>query len=199
MYKYKLIIYIYIYVFFLLFACVVRTIAALVLHNDAFLPLYKAPPPFSEWAPLNPWPVSLDWFQNFFFSKTSFFWKISFFFFKKNVTKICFQIFFPVMDSVGLPLRRQPVSYQSIIIIIIIIKIWHQFVARVWWSPHSACGRRGGGRKPAPIPAQRNAGHPDPLLASVILHLFSGRPLTGMSGNRVQDDGGWGGGLGGGV
>ena len=55
----------------------------------------------------------------------------------------------------------------------------------------------GGGRKPAPIPAQRNAGHPDPLPASVILHLASGCPLTGISGSRVQDDGGVGGGSGG--
>ena len=57
----------------------------------------------------------------------------------------------------------------------------------------------GGGTKTRPIPAQRNAGHPDPLPPSVILHLASGRPLTGMSGSRVQDDGGVGGGLGGGV
>ena len=70
------------------------------------------------------------------------------------------------------------------------------FLRRVCWSLHPATGG-GGGTKTRPIPAQRNAGHPDPLPASVILHLASGCPLTGMSGSRVQDDGGVGGGSGG--
>ena len=49
-------------------------------------------------------------------------------------------------------------------------------------------------KKPAPIPAQRNAGHPNPSPASVILHLAGvGCPEAGC---RMMEGGG-GGGLGG--
>ena len=58
--------------------------------------------------------------------------------------------------------------------------------------------RRGGGRKPAPIPAQRNAGHPDLPPACVILHPISRCPPGCLEiGCRMMQEGG--GGLGGGV
>ena len=65
---------------------------------------------------------------------------------------------------------------------------------------HLRCaGGRRGQRNPI-SPAQRNAGHPDPPPACVILHLISGCPSTRMSRNRAQDDAGWGVvGLGGGL
>ena len=51
-----------------------------------------------------------------------------------------------------------------------------------------------GGRKPAPISAQRNVGHPD---LSPPPSSCTSLPDAGMSGSRVQDDGGVGGGSGG--
>ena len=76
-----------------------------------------------------------------------------------------------IMDSAGLSLRGRLASHRSIIIM-----LKNSFFLRP--------------RGPVPslrpqAPAQCNAGHPDLLLASVILHLISDRPSTGSTG------GGW--------
>ena len=146
-------------------------------------------------------------FQKTSFSKKSIFKKSAFrkksIFEKRVFQKFDFSnfrclIFFPksIFKKLVLLLRERPASHRSILII---VKIRYPFLSTGFGGPPTvrAKSRAGGGTKTRPIPAHRNGGHPDPLPTSVILHPISGCPLTGMSRNRVQDDGGWGGGSGG--
>ena len=127
------------------------------------------------------WPI----FGKPVFQKTSLILR---FFFQNRVHDFFFQfcwLCFRTVVAAG-PLGGDPAS--SITSIIIIIKIRFFFLEKGLMVPPPPAQRAGGGG------GGRNAGHPDPLPASVILHLASGCPLTGISGSKVQDDGGVGGG-----
>ena len=128
----------------------------------------------------------MDFLQTSFFSKWVF-QKTRFFFFLKLVLETRFKKSVYRSWILGVSFwGGELASYQCILII---AKIRYPMLGRVCWSPHPPAS---GGRKPAPIPAQRNDGHPDlsPLRHPAPRFRMS---LAGMSGSRVQDDGGVGG------